>query len=111
MEDKVSDYFLSFHKYALSRKSKAPMTSTEVNSHLERHAKDFDLVGRLRKDIEVDYGKLDACSSNRLWSDFVAESERPKSLSVTDFQMDTFRYMNVRRLCWKVFVNVEESRC
>jgi hypothetical protein len=111
MEDKVSDYFLDFHKYALSRRSsKSAMKSTDANSAFERHAREFGLVERLQKEIEEEYGKLDACSSNpRLWSDHVAECERPTSLKVSGFQAHTFRYMNVRRLCWKVFKNVEDS--
>ncbi len=109
MEDKVSDYFLTFHRYALGRKSKMPTATNEGTSVFERHAIGFDLVGRLRKEVQEDYGKLDACSSHRLWSDFVAESERPQSFSVNDFRLDKFRYLNVRRLCWKVFINLEET--
>lgn len=113
MEEKLSDYFLEFHKCTLSRKSSKPTaTYTEVNSACEIHANKFDLVGQLRSEIEEEYGKLDACSSNpRLWSDLVVECERPRSLKVGGFQVDTFRYMNVRRLCWKVFLNVEDFEC
>ncbi|OCT46681.1 hypothetical protein CLCR_02032 [Cladophialophora carrionii] len=111
MEDKVSDYFVDFHKYTLNRKSsKSTLSSTDANSAFERHAREFKLIERLHKEIEEDYGKLDACSSNpRLWSDQVAECERPASLKVSGFHVDTFRYMNVRRLCWLVFKNVEDA--
>lgn len=113
MEEKLSDYFLEFHKCTLGRKSsRSTATYTEVNSACEIHANKFDLVGQLRRDIEEEYGKLDACSSNpRLWSDLGVESERPRSLKVGGFQVDTFRYMNVRRLCWKVVLNVEDFDC
>ncbi|KIW72433.1 hypothetical protein, variant [Phialophora macrospora] len=93
MEDKVSDYFLDFHKYTLSRKSsRSAMNSTDANSPFERHAREFGLIERLHKEIEEEY-----------------ECERPTSLKVGGFQVNTFRYMNVRRLCWKVFRNVEDS--
>ncbi|KIW98788.1 uncharacterized protein Z519_00451 [Cladophialophora bantiana CBS 173.52] len=89
MEQIVSDYLLSFHRYTLSRmSSRSPVTASEYDSPSERHAREFDLVDRLRKEI----GGY-AC-------------ERPERLEPGDYQMDTFRYMNVRRLCWKVIGNL-----
>ncbi|EXJ64999.1 hypothetical protein A1O7_01338 [Cladophialophora yegresii CBS 114405] len=93
MEDKVSDYFVDFHKYTLNRKSsKSTMNSTDAKSPFEKHALEFQLIERLRKEIEEEY-----------------ERERPASLKVSGFHVDTFRYMNVRRLCWMVFKSVEDS--
>lgn len=115
MEESVSEYLLSFHKYTLGRKSSKSSLAgaNETNSPCEVHARDFDLVGRLRQAIAEDYGKppddAATCHNLRLWADKVAESERPSSLEVGDYNMATFRYMNVRRLCWKVFMNVEHD--
>ena len=112
MERKVTDYFLDFHKYTLSKmSSRPPVTPSEISSPLELHARKSDLLGELRREIEEEYGKLDACSSDRLWSDKAAASERPDNLELGGLQMDAsnFWYMTVRRLCWKVCANVEDD--
>ncbi|EXJ75936.1 uncharacterized protein A1O5_00444 [Cladophialophora psammophila CBS 110553] len=89
MEQIVGDYLLSFHRYTLSRmSSRSPVTASEYDSPSERHAREFDLENRLRKEV----GGY-AC-------------ERPERLEPGDYQMNTFQYMNVRRLCWKVIDNL-----
>lgn len=61
MEDSVTEYLLSFHKYTLSRKSSKSnkVSSGEERSAFEMHARDFDLVGRLRGEVGVEHGKFD----------------------------------------------------
>ncbi|KIW30182.1 hypothetical protein, variant [Cladophialophora immunda] len=88
MEERVCDYLLSFHKYALSR---TVATSGEHDSPSERHAREFDLEGQLWREIE----------------DHV--SEKPDRLEPGEYHLNTFRYINVRRLCWKVIENLNKA--
>jgi hypothetical protein len=113
MEAQVSGYFNDFHCYALQRKSQKLLTTlTEPNTAAERHAIEFDLVNRLRTEVQEYYGKHGACSPDLLWSDYVAVEERPDSLKVEDYtDLDAFKFLNVRRLCWKVFMDVEKYLC
>lgn len=109
MEESVTDYVLSFHKYTLSRNtSKSPKASTEDDSAFERHAKHFDLIGRLRKEVGPEYGKLvtsSACSP----SDRAVVDKRPGSLEVGALEFETFRHTNVPRLCWRLLQNLEHD--
>ncbi|KIX93813.1 uncharacterized protein Z520_10438 [Fonsecaea multimorphosa CBS 102226] len=89
MEERVCGYLLSFHKYALSRASRTPAKSRENCSASERHALEFNLEAQLQHVIE----------------DHV--HEKPESLEPGDYEMNTFRYRNVRRLCWKVIENMK----
>ena len=109
MEEKVTDYFLEFHRYTLTRMSSKP--PEDVASPLEVHAKQFNLMGKLRQEIEEDYGMLDACSSRQRWSDKGVATERPDNLELRGSRMDSpsFGHMSVGRLCWKVFANVEST--
>ncbi len=109
MEESVTDYLLSFHKYTLSRNtSKSPKASTEDDSAFERHAKHFDLIGRLRKEVGPEYGKLvtsSACSP----SDRAVADKRPGNLEVGALEFETFRHTNVPRLCWRLLQNLEHD--
>ncbi|EXJ96361.1 hypothetical protein A1O1_01487 [Capronia coronata CBS 617.96] len=109
MEESVCDYLVSFHKYTLSRRSSARSTAAQTaapasargrrnsdystNSACEFHARQFDLVGRLRGEIEHSYAQ-----------------ERPVDFELGPIDLRTFPYMNVRRLCWKLFLNVENDK-
>ncbi|KIW17785.1 hypothetical protein PV08_04980 [Exophiala spinifera] len=94
MEDSVTEYLLSFHKYTLSRKSsrsaKVSSGGGEERSAFEMHARDFDLVGRFRGEVGVEYAGI-----------------KPEDLDVGPLNYKTFRHMNVRRLCWKLFQNFD----
>ncbi|KAK5273266.1 hypothetical protein LTR99_002656 [Exophiala xenobiotica] len=91
MEEAVTDYLLSFHKYTLSRKSpRSPKASAEDDSAFESHAKHFDLVGRLRKEVGPEYA-----------------SKRPDGLEVGALEFESFRHTNVPRLCWRLLQNLE----
>jgi hypothetical protein len=110
METQISDYFNDFYSYALSRSYARSMADfDDLTSRVETYARDFDLIDHLRHELQAEYGKHGACSPDPLWSDDVAEAERPKSLKVEDYtKQGRFRFLNVRRLCWKVFMNVEK---
>jgi len=85
----IGDHFTSLHQYTLTRRCKTSATSPEADSPLEAHARAFNLQGRLFQEVVKGYAH-----------------ERPKSFEVGDLG-DSFRYMNVRRLCWKVLTNME----
>ncbi|KIW80470.1 hypothetical protein Z517_07086 [Fonsecaea pedrosoi CBS 271.37] len=90
MEQRVCDFLLSFHKYALSRTSSRSLAASgEPDSPSERHARAFGLENKLRHEIEEHV------------------SEKPERLEPGEFDMNTIRYLNVRRLCWKVIENMK----
>ncbi|OAL33567.1 hypothetical protein AYO20_07074 [Fonsecaea nubica] len=90
MEQRVCDFLLSFHKYALSRTSSRSLAAPgEPDSPSERHARAFGLENKLRHEIEEHV------------------SEKPERLEPGEFDMNTIRYLNVRRLCWKVIENMK----
>jgi len=111
METSVSEYLTSLHKYTLSRRSSKCGGGPPVSdspSAFEAHARDYGLVSQLQKNVEEDYGKIDA-SNLRLYADKVVASERPECLEVGEPDLVAFPYLNVRRLCWKIFQNVEHE--
>ncbi|KIX00266.1 uncharacterized protein Z518_10405 [Rhinocladiella mackenziei CBS 650.93] len=147
MEEAIGEYLVSFHKYTLSRKPTASSSSSssskptgaveeqrnaESSSDFELHARKFDLVGRLRREIEEDYGKqlpqysyhqlhASASVNQKFLNNSAADNQvvfpaaderptRPEECDVSLLDLQTFRYMNVRRLCWKLFQNVERDR-
>ncbi|KAI1614318.1 hypothetical protein EDD36DRAFT_223001 [Exophiala viscosa] len=90
MDEVVAEYLVQFHKYTLSRRSsRSPVSSPAEDSVFEEHAREFDLNGKLR-DLAGQY-----------------VHERPASFALGELDLGTFRHMNVRRLCWKLFQNVE----
>ncbi|KAK6381039.1 hypothetical protein LTS17_005240 [Exophiala oligosperma] len=98
MEDSVTEYLLSFHKYTLSRKSSSTSSkaTTRVSSGddersaFETHAREFDLVGRLRREVGDKHA-----------------GTKPEDMDVGPLNYKTFRHENVRRLCWKLFQNFD----
>jgi hypothetical protein len=73
MDEAVAEYTVSFHKYALSRRKSVPSAATAPASGARRpgeplpdweaHAREFDLVGRLRTMVREDYGKVSSFNS------------------------------------------------
>ncbi|KAL2427402.1 hypothetical protein ABEF95_012796 [Exophiala dermatitidis] len=105
VEESICDYLVAFHKYTLSRKSPSKTAEAPAkgyknngagsdmnNTACESHAKHFDLVGKLRREVEQDYA-----------------SERPQNLELGRIDLRTFPYTNVGRLCWKLFRNIESD--
>ncbi|KEF51405.1 uncharacterized protein A1O9_12554, partial [Exophiala aquamarina CBS 119918] len=97
IEESIIELWTSFHRYTLSRRggatSKSTLTAKELNSRAEVHARAFDLVGKMKKEIEDDY-----------------VNERLSDLTVGangGYKLDGFRATNITRLCWKVWTNVE----
>ena len=61
IEESIVELWTSFHRYTLSRRSNGTSTKTqlsakELNSKAEVHARAFDLVRKMKGEIEDDYG-------------------------------------------------------
>lgn len=61
IEESIIELWTSFHRYTLSRRgsgttSKSTLSAKELNSKAEIHARNFDLIGKMKKEIEDDYG-------------------------------------------------------
>jgi hypothetical protein len=61
IENRAVEPWTSLHRRALSRRgvgatSKSTWTAKELNSKAEIHARNFDLIGKIEKEIEGDYG-------------------------------------------------------
>ncbi|KAK5029109.1 hypothetical protein LTR13_008980 [Exophiala sideris] len=94
MDEVVAEYLVQFHKYTLSRRSssRSPVSSPAgEDSAAEEHAREFNLNGQLR-DMASQYFP-----------------ERPESFGLGELDLGTFRHLNVRRLCWKLFQNVDNE--
>jgi hypothetical protein len=105
--DEVGEYYFSLYQYTLSRCQSAPTPHAEVDSPFEQHSRDFDLQGRLVRDVIKDeaFGKLDSASTLWRCADEAAARQRPASFEVGALD-DTFYYANVRRHCWKVLDSI-----
>lgn len=123
MDDSVCEYLVSFHRYTLSRRSSSKSaeaqasaqgrrnTDSSNNSIIEVHANKFDLVGRLRREVEQEYGKSEDCAfDQRPRADIAAAQERPENLELGKIDLQSFPSQNVGRLCWELFRNVENDR-
>lgn len=111
MEESVCEYLLSFHKYTLSRRSTSSRSmagSPDPESPAEVHAREFDLVGQLCQEIEVEYGEQPASTRDaRVRANDSVADEKPWDFDVGSLRRGSFRFMNVRRLCWKVLLNAK----
>lgn len=61
IEEEIIELWTSFHRYTLGRRgggttSKSALSAKELNSKAEIHARDFGLIGKMKKEIEDDYG-------------------------------------------------------
>ncbi|KAK5050986.1 hypothetical protein LTR84_003545 [Exophiala bonariae] len=61
IEETIIELWTSFHRYTLSRRgggtsAKSMLSAKEVNSPAEVHAREHNLVGKMKKGIEDDYG-------------------------------------------------------
>ncbi|EXJ79085.1 hypothetical protein A1O3_08586 [Capronia epimyces CBS 606.96] len=120
IEQSVNEYLLSFHKFTLSRRSLPKSTGkpgprghkNHDNAHSmgEIHAQEFGLVGRLRREVEQEYGERGISELREmLMADIAADQERPEELELGKIDFRTFPRTNVARLCWKLFLNVEDG--
>ena len=110
MDEVVAEYLVQFHKYTLSRRSsRSPISSPAGEaSAAEEHARQFDLHEKLR-DLTGQYGKscLSLVAFGTTYADEMVVHERPASFALGELDLGTFRHLNVRRLCWKLFQNVK----
>lgn len=61
IEESIIELWTSFHRYTLSRRgggttSKSTLSAKEVNSKAEVYAREYDLMGKMKKEIEGQYG-------------------------------------------------------
>lgn len=143
MEQEVVDLWISFHRYTLSRgptagatgntpsSTSSSMEGVEGTSAAEVHAREFNLVGRMRQQIQDEYGtsmppNLDLVSlllgkqqprrCSQADRNLFSVQHRPGDLDVGGaatnhgFVLDGFRALNVARLCWKVWANVDGAK-
>lgn len=148
MEQEVVELWISFHKYTLSRtptsgtgsssstaaatttssRSTSTLSDEEMRSAAEIHAREFDLVGQMKRQIKDEYGtsmppnlELPSLLLNKRHGRRSAEADRfllsvinrPTDLIVggaatnNGFVLDGFRCLNIARLCWKVWSNID----